>query len=281
MTSLRPSDLARGHGLSAQAVRNYERDGFLPPAERTDSGYRLYTEVHAAALRAFLALVPAYGHAAAGRIMRALHGGALDDALTLIDRGHSGLLRDRETLAAVRDALDRLTAERAGPTEATEATRPRPGPTETTEATRPGATGATVPGARRAWTVGELARHLDVTPATLRKWEEAGVLAPARDPATGYRHFRADDVRDAELAHLLRRGGHPLDRIATVVRRIRTAGGADALAASLGDWQRKLTARGVAMLHAATHVSHYLTLLDLPAPPSTTSPTSPAGPQHA
>ncbi|MDG5804669.1 TioE family transcriptional regulator [Streptomyces ossamyceticus] len=274
MTSLRPSDLAREHGLSAQAVRNYERDGFLPPAERTDSGYRLYTEVHAAALRAFLALVPAYGHAAGGRIMRALHGGALDDALTLIDRGHGGLLRDRETLEAVRDALDRLTAQRAEPTEAT-----RPGPTEPMGATQ--ATGATGPGAQRAWTVGELARHLDLTPATLRKWEEVGILSPARDPATGYRVFRADDVRDAELAHLLRRGGHPLDHIATVVRRIRTAGGADALAASLGDWQRRLTARGVAMLHAATHVSRYLTLLDLPAPPSTTSATSPAGPQHA
>ncbi|WP_107464401.1 TioE family transcriptional regulator [Streptomyces sp. MA5143a] len=276
MTSLRPSDLAREHGLSAQAVRNYERDGFLPPAERTDSGYRLYTEVHAAALRAFLALVPTYGHATAGRIMRALHDGALDDALTLIDHGHSGLLRDRETLAAVRDALGRLTAERAGPTEAKEATRPGPGPAEPSGATGATAATATGSGAHRAWTVGELARHLDVTPATLRKWEEAGVLAPARDPATGYRVFRADDVRDAELAHLLRRGGHPLDHIATVVRRIRTAGGADALAASLGDWQSKLTARGVAMLHAATHVSRYLTLLELRA-----SATSPAGPLHA
>ncbi|GAB2905589.1 TioE family transcriptional regulator [Streptomyces heilongjiangensis] len=289
MTSLRPSDLAREHGLSAQAVRNYERDGFLPPAERTDSGYRVYTEVHAAALRAFLALVPAYGHGAGGRIMRALHEGALDDALTLIDQGHSRLLRDRETLEAVRDALGRLTAERAGPREATgpgPTGRPMgatgPGPAEATEATgTTGTTGATGPGAHRAWSVGELARHLGVTPATLRKWEEAGILAPARDPATGYRAFRADDVRDAELAHLLRRGGHPPAHIATVVRRIRTAGGADALAASLGDWQRKLTARGVAMLHAATQVSHYLTLLDLPPPPSTTSAPSLTGPQHA
>ncbi|MET7439060.1 hypothetical protein ABZS63_16245, partial [Streptomyces sp. NPDC005568] len=30
---------------------------------------------------------------------------------------------------------------------------------------------------------------------------------------------------DAELAHLLRRGGHPLDHISAVVRQIRTAGG--------------------------------------------------------
>ena len=35
MAGLRPVDLAREHGLSAQAIRNYERDGFLPPAART------------------------------------------------------------------------------------------------------------------------------------------------------------------------------------------------------------------------------------------------------
>lgn len=116
---MRPSDLAREHGLSTQAVRNYERDGFIPAAERTDSGYRIYTEVHAAALRAFLALVPAHGHSAAGQIMRALHADApgnapadaLDDALTIIDRGHHQLLRDRETLDAVRRAVDHLMAE--------------------------------------------------------------------------------------------------------------------------------------------------------------------------
>ena len=34
----RPVDLARGHGISAQAVRNYERDGVLPPAQRSPTG---------------------------------------------------------------------------------------------------------------------------------------------------------------------------------------------------------------------------------------------------
>jgi DNA-binding transcriptional MerR regulator len=233
--SLRPTDLAREHGISTQAVRNYEQHGFIPPAERTRSGYRIYTEVHAAALRAYLSLVPAYGYATAGRIMNALHRDALDDALTLIDRGHGQLLRDRDTLAAVRTAVTHLTAESA----------PAPSATRDT-------------GTR---TVGELARQLGVTPATLRNWEDAGILTPARDPATGHRVFRADDVRDAELAHLLRRGGHPLGHIATVIGRIRTAGGTDVLAASLETWQRKLTARGLAMLHAATRLHAYLSHL--------------------
>ncbi|MFM9585347.1 TioE family transcriptional regulator [Streptomyces caniscabiei] len=239
---MRPSDLAREHGLSTQAVRNYERDGFLPAAERTRSGYRVYTAAHAAALRAFLALVPAYGHSAAGRIMRAVHEDALDDALTIVDRGHAQLLRDRETLDAVRDAVDQLTAASKG--------------------AEPMAMAGTEvrghPAHPAPLTVGELAHRLDVTPATLRNWEDAGILTPARDPLTGYRLYRPADVRDAELAHLLRRGDHPLDHIATVVRQIRTAGGTDALSAALDDWRRRLTVRGLAMLDASAHLSRYL-----------------------
>ncbi|WP_306999178.1 TioE family transcriptional regulator [Amycolatopsis thermophila] len=236
MVTLKPADLAREHGISTQAVRNYERDGFLPPADRTPSGYRIYTDLHAAALRAFLALVPAYGHATAGRIMNAVNEGRLDSALTLVDRGHAQLLRDRETLGAVRNAVGHLT------------------------------TGAPVPAHEPARTIGELARRLDVTPATLRKWEEAGILTPARNPATGYRIYRPGDVRDAELAHLLRRGGYLLDHIAGVVRQIRDAGGTEGLADALRAWQGKLTAQGVAMLDAAAHLGRYLRLVPTDRP---------------
>ncbi|MDX8054691.1 TioE family transcriptional regulator [Lentzea sp. BCCO 10_0798] len=222
---MRPTDLAREHGLSTQAVRNYEESGFLPPAERTPSGYRVYTEVHAAALRTFLALIPAFGHATAGQIMNAIHAGSLDDVLATIDRGHEQLLRDRSTLDSVSRAVQDLT-------DFEPVLEPR--------------------------TIGELARRLGVTPATLRAWEEAGILVPSREP-TGYRLFRAEDVRDAELAHLLRRGGYPLARIALVVDQIRTAGGTDTLGAALADWRRRLTARGLAMLAASARLNDYLT----------------------
>lgn len=226
----RPADLARPHGLSAQAIRNYERDGFIPPAERAPSGYRIYTELHAAALRAYLSLVAAYGYATAGRIITAAHNDAVDDMLLAIDRGHQQLLRDRETLDSVRKAVTHLTYQ------ATPAAREHPKPRS----------------------IGELAHQLQVTPATLRNWEEAGILAPVRDRA-GYRVFESSDIRDAELAHLLRRGGYPLEQIADVVQQIRSAGGTAALASALEDWQRKLTARGLAMLTAAADLSTYLT----------------------
>ncbi|MEW2557105.1 MerR family DNA-binding transcriptional regulator, partial [Streptomyces zhihengii] len=102
---LRPVDLARGHGLSTQAVRNYEEAGILPAADRTPSGYRAYTPAHAAALRAFLALVPGHGHASAASVMRAVNRGDTDEALRLVDESHSQLLDDRRTLRAVEGAL--------------------------------------------------------------------------------------------------------------------------------------------------------------------------------
>ncbi len=227
---LRPVDLAREHGLSTQAVRNYERDGLLPPAARTASGHRTYTPVHAAALRAHLALVAAHGHAAAGEVMRAVHRGDVDAALAAIDRGHLQQHRDRETLAAVAAALGTL------------ATAPPAG------------------GPDRPLPIGALAHRLAVSPATLRKWERAGVLAPGRDPRTGQRQYDAADVRDARLAHLLRRGGYPVARIATVVGRVRAAGGATPLAASLDDWSHRLTVRGRLALTAAGLLGAYLDL---------------------
>ncbi|WP_240746781.1 TioE family transcriptional regulator [Cryptosporangium phraense] len=219
-------DLAREHGLSAQAVRNYERQGLIPAAGRTATGHRTYTERHRIALRAFLAQLPAHGYATAGEIMRAVDDDDLDVALRAVDRSHAQLLRDRETLDAVEAAVGVLTA--AAPVEP------------------------------RALPISAVARRLGVTPATLRKWERAGILTPRRERVTGYRLYDADDIRDAELAHLLRRGGYLLGHIAPVVAQVRTAGGVEPLVESLAGWRERLTARARAMLTAAARLDDYL-----------------------
>lgn len=223
---LRPIDLAREHGLSTQAVRNYEEAGILPPAERSPHGYRVYAPRHATALRTFLALIPAHGHATAGAIMRAVNGGTVEEALRLIDDSHAQLADDRHTLEAVERALRDL----ASPGE------PEPGVTF----------------------IGPLARRLDLRPATLRKWQRAGLIVPRRDPGTGYRVYTSADVRDVLLAHQLRRGGHGLEQIARVLERVRTAGGLEPLQATLREWRDRLTARGLAMLAAAAALDTYL-----------------------
>lgn len=227
---LRPVDLAREHGLSAQSVRNYEEEGILPTAGRTRHGYRIYTPLHARALRAFVALVPAHGHGTATGVMRAVNTGDVDAALTLLDESHAQLLRDRETLAAVEKALRDLAS------------------SETPAAPRRG----------EEVFIGRLARRLGVGPATLRKWERAGLLDPRRDPETGYRVYSPADVRDARLAHQLRRGGYLLRRIAPLIEQVRHAGGVGPLEATLDGWRAGLTTRGLSMLAAAAELSAYV-----------------------
>ena len=240
---LRPVDLAREHGLSAQAVRNYEEEGILPAAERTPSGYRVYTPLHAQALRTFVALVPAHGHRTGAEIMRAVNAGDIDTALTLLDESHAQLLQDRKTLAAVETALRDLAS---------------------SDSQAPPRRGEEV-------FVGRLARELGVVPATLRKWERAGLVEPRRDPATGYRVYTAADVRDAHLAHQLRRGGYLLRHIAPLIAQVRHAGGVAPLEKTLDEWHARLSMRGFSMLKAAAELSVYLEDRGYPPPafPST------------
>lgn len=233
---LRPVDLARRHGLSTQAVRNYEEAGILPAARRTAQGYRVYTPLHAAALRAFLALVPGHGHATAAAVMRAVHEGPADEAFRLIDESHAQLLEDRRTLRAVEAALGGLTAS-TGPGR--------------------GWDGAGGLGAEDVH-VGVLARRLGVRPATLRKWERAGLVRPARDPRTSYRVYDAVAVRDALMVHQLRRGGYLLEQIAPLTARVREAGGVEPLEGVLEDWRGRLSARGRALLAGAAELEAYL-----------------------
>jgi DNA-binding transcriptional MerR regulator len=228
---LRPVDLARGHDLSTQAIRNYEAAGILPGAERTPHGYRTYTPLHAQALRAFLALVPGHGHQTATLIMRAINRGMIEDALRLIDESHAQLLDDRRTLQAVASALADLSP---------------------------------VPHERGDTFVGPLARRLGIRPATLRKWERAGLVQPRRDPHTGYRVYSAADVRDAQLTHQLRRGGYLLEQIALLIAQVRSAGGIAPLESMLSDWHARLTARGHAMLTGAAALHAYLGCISPP-----------------
>ncbi|WP_432149034.1 TioE family transcriptional regulator [Streptomyces sp. bgisy029] len=235
---LRPVDLARPYGLSTQAVRNYEEAGVLPAAERTASGYRTYTPLHARALAAFLALLPGHGHRTATAVMRAVNRGAADEAFLLIDESHAQLLEDRRTLRAVENALRDL-----GP----EARDPGP---EAGESGPPGSPAATF--------VGPLADQLGLRPATLRKWEAVGLVRPRRDPLTGYRVYGEADVRDARLVHQLRRGGYLLEQIAPLLDQVRAAGGLAPLEAALTDWNSRLAARGRALLAGAAELDAYL-----------------------
>jgi len=227
---LRPVDLARLAGVSTQQVRNYEDAGVLPPAARTASGYRTFTDVHRRALLTYRALVRGYGPTAAAHIMRTVHAGDVPGALALVDATHAALHTERTDLGAATAALEALA--RAEPRQLPAA------------------------GALR---VGEVAALLGVRPSALRVWEAAGLLAPGRERGTRYRTYGPADVRDARLIQTLRRSHYPLDQIRPVLEGLRREGSSEALRAAIAARGQALTERTRAMLEGAGALYEYLT----------------------
>lgn len=219
---LRPVDLARLAGVSTQQIRNYEDAGVLPPAARTESGYRVFTDIHRSALLAYRALMRGYGPLTATRIMRALHDGDVPGALALVDAGHAALHEERVSLRAASEAVELLAAEPPAPL-------PRSG------------------GLR----IGEVAALLGVRTSALRVWEGAGLLTPGRERGTGYRLYEPADVRDARLVHTLRRSHYLFDQIRPVLQGLRREGSSDALRAAIAARGEALTARTRGMVEAA------------------------------
>ena len=67
--------------------------------------------------------------------------------------------------------------------------------------------------------IGEFATASRLSQKALRLYGERGLLAPAWvDPDSGYRYYRADQLREATLIALLRRAGVPLVEIRAFLR---------------------------------------------------------------
>lgn len=193
---MRTTDLAKAVGLGAQQVRNYEAWGFLPAVERNERGYRLYTERHLEALRTTRTLLSAgYSWQEANAIMRAVHEGNLDTALTIVDSRHAMLDQRRKHIETMLEAIHVLILEPA---------------TETG--------GGNVGGLR----VGDAAKAVRVRPSSLRFWEQQGLLQPERDDRSGYRIYNRQQMNHLNVVVLLRDANFGFGAIRSVLDELAT-----------------------------------------------------------
>jgi DNA-binding transcriptional MerR regulator len=190
----RPVDLARDVAISAASVRLYEREGFLPPVERSASGHRLYRTRHLHALRVSRTLMKGYGWQYARRVMREVHRGDIPAVMALVDAKHAGIDRGRSEVEAAIRALRLLSERLAKP----------PGPGE-------------LAGHLSFVRVGEAARLAGVRPSAVRFWEQEGLLHPRRDARSGYRLYDRDDVERLRIIIVLRDAGYRFDDMRLVL----------------------------------------------------------------
>ncbi|MFS1299333.1 MerR family transcriptional regulator [Streptosporangium longisporum] len=219
---MRTIDVARRAGCSVQQVRDLERDGVLPVAARTATGYRVYDETHVRSALAYRALAAGTGPAEARRIMRAAHTRPLPELLALLDAAHARLDTERRDLALARRAAATISEEPIGDVRPSD-----------------------------VMSVSELAVALGVRTSTLRHWDAEGLVVPRRDSPAGPRRYFPDDVRDARIVHQLRRAGHRVAALRTLMPQLRGARRWDEVTAALSAREAGIDARSRALLDAA------------------------------
>lgn len=228
--SLRTVDVARRAGCSVQQVRNLERDGVLPPAARTDTGYRVYGEVHVRSARAYRALAAGVGPVEAKTIMRAAHQEPATRLLALLDAAHARLHTERVDLRHAEEAAGAISAEPITDVRATD-----------------------------SMTVAELATALGVRPSTLRHWDAEGLVVPDRDPARGARRYTPAQVRDARIVHQLRQAGYRIDALRTLMPELRHTRRWE-IDSALAAREASIAGRSQALLDGAAALSDLLRL---------------------
>ncbi|HEX2909252.1 MAG TPA: MerR family transcriptional regulator [Chloroflexia bacterium] len=190
---LRTIDLAQAARISVQQVRNYEAAGFIPAAERTQSGYRLYTRQHLAALKTTRNLVAGYGWQEARGIMQAVHQGQLTAALALIDKRHAELAGKRLQVEQTLAALSLLA------TQSVAKENPRHS---------------------QSLRVGEAAKQVGVAVSALHFWEQQGLLQPVRDGSSRYRLYDEQQMRRLQVVVMLRESGYNFEAIHTTLNEL-------------------------------------------------------------
>ncbi|MEV6488760.1 MerR family transcriptional regulator [Actinoplanes sp. NPDC051633] len=215
---MRTADVAQRAGYSVQQIRNLERDGILPPAQRSATGYRRYTDAHVRAALAYRALAAGVGPVEAKRILRA------DDLLALLDEAHARLHAERRDLALAKEAVAAIAAEPIND----------PSPSD-------------------AMSISELADALGVRPSALRHWEAEGLVEP--DRAGTSRAYTPGDVRDARIVHQLRLAGYRIPQIRAVLPQLRQSGDWQDMVAAR---DASIATRSRALLRAAAELDGML-----------------------
>lgn len=230
--ALRTADVARRLGRSVQHVRDLERDGVLPRAERGPSGYRRHTEAHVRWGEAYGALATAVGPVEARTLVLLARTEPVERLAVRLDEVHARLAAERAAVQLAREAAAAIVG-------------------EPLQAVRPS----------DAMGIAELAEAVGVRASALRHWEREGLLVSGRT-AGNARTYSPAAVRDARVIAELRRAGYGIPRLRGVMRDLRERAPGepwDDLARRLADRALRLDARSVALLRATAALARALT----------------------
>ncbi|MFT9847794.1 MerR family DNA-binding transcriptional regulator [Aneurinibacillus sp. REN35] len=156
MRKVRPIDIARKLNISTSSLRGYEERGLIPPTDRTENGYRIYTEEHVAYFECIVGMAPAFGMDSTSRILLDIQNKDVHAALWRINKVQVENHHAKTTLHQIICLVKELEVQ---------------------------------PAIERTFMIGEIAEKIGVAHSTLRYWEKEGFISSARGEENNYRYF--------------------------------------------------------------------------------------------
>jgi DNA-binding transcriptional MerR regulator len=229
---MRTTDVARESGYSAQQVRDLERLGVIPPAVRSENGYRSYTPLHVCALRAYRGLAGAVGAVEARRLLAELRTATVTEAASAVDEVHARLARERAEVLRAQRALQGIGAEEEDGRD------------------------------DDFMTITQLSDALGVRSSTLRFWEEEGLVRPERVTTLRARRYGPAAIRAARVVVALRAGGYGIPAVREVMSALDGLDGLEDARRILRGRLDRIAARSVALLRAGADLAAVVTAAD-------------------
>lgn len=187
--------IAKEVGCHPNTVRLYETWGFIPPAERSPKGYRLYTQEHLDQMKlARTALnTPWPGRAirwSGTALVLQASGGDLEGALKSAYQHLALIQSEKDQAESVAELVSRWVQ------------------------------GLPIAKTDRLFRIRDAAVHLQVTVEQLRNWERNGLLNVPRDPINRYRLYGSDELSRARVIRMLRNAGYSIMAILRMMIKI-------------------------------------------------------------
>ena len=169
--TIRPIDIARRLNISTTSLRGYEDRGLVPPARRSVTGYRLYTEEHLAYFICIREMLPAFDLTFIAKALKEVMEGYIDEALWIASKAQADLWKEKQTYHKTIDILLHHNYNSS---------------------------------AKKEMNIGEVSKETGVAVTTIRHWEKAGLLLPGRNKENGYRVYTNKHIQQILTLNAIR-----------------------------------------------------------------------------
>ncbi len=192
----RPIDIARMLHISTSALRIYEEMGIIPLVNRTDTGYRIFTQIHLDYFICIREMVKGFSLEFTGELLKEHMKGNNDQALWMITKSQADLYAEKIRLERVgQNLIKNLYDIKNKVNEDAKKDCGKVGKKDKKSIKNDN---------KNLMTLKDISQRTNVSVTTIRFWETIGLISSVRGESNNYRLFHEDQVNKILIIHALK-----------------------------------------------------------------------------